>query len=73
MASQIGDGSDTRKAIAHVTAVADFLESVSFDLELILEFALPAGPWWRRSPRHEHDGTAMLAMAASAIARYDFR
>jgi len=73
MASQIGDGSRERKAIALATAVADFRERAPFDVQLLLQFALFAGPRRRRAPSHEHDGTSMLGMAVNAIARYDFR
>ena len=47
MASQIGDGSTVRKAIAHRTAVADFRKSAPLDLQLVPQFALLAGPWRR--------------------------
>ena len=67
MASQIADRHATRTAIARGMTVADFREHAPFDVQLVLRLALPADPWRRRAPRHEHDGTATLGMAVSSI------
>ena len=68
-------GRDSEEAGAAACASLRGAEHRTFteNVQLRLQFVLPAGPWRRRAPRHEHAGTAMLAMAASAIARYTFR